>query len=146
MKSKPHGAALLLAAIALTSCAAHVPADRGGSIAGAIRLGDQPIPPLRICALPREGEGAAHCLRTQGGVRTYRIDGLPGGRYHVLAWPLAGELRLIAHATSIRCIRAPCPPDRLRDVELPAGAQLDGIDLDVPYTDVPVGWPPQPRG
>jgi len=132
-----------LALVLMAGCVAYTPASNS-SITGAVRLGNQAVPALRICALAQDA-GTTRCVRTRAGQAQYRIEDLTPGRYHVMGWLLAGELRLIAHATSIRCIRAPCPSDRLRDVELPAGAQLHGIDLDVPYTDVPAGWPPPPE-
>ena len=139
----PNALAAGLLLVLLTGCAAYTPASNS-SIAGAVRLGNQAVPALRVCALAQDA-GTTRCVRTQAGQAQYRIEGLTPGRYRVMGWPLAGELRLIAHATSIRCIRAPCPADALRDVDLSAGAQLDGIDLDVPYTDIPAGWPQPPE-
>jgi len=63
------------------------------------------------------------------------------GRYYLLGWASSGELTLIAHASQIRCIRAPCPPDTLIEVSITAGQQRDGINLNGGYVDVPEGWP-----
>ena len=135
---------LLALAASLTACAA-IPANRDdASIAGALRLGQQPVPPLRICAHPVGDDGVARCTTTPAGATTYRLEGLAEGRYHVLGWVMAGELRLLAHAQQIRCIRAPCPPDRLLPVDVAAGAALGGVDLQAAYADIPTGWPTQP--
>lgn len=109
------------------------------SISGAIRDGNRAPPALRVCATPLGG-GTATCIDTQQGAREYRIDVAPG-RYYLLGWVQSGELKLIAHASQIRCIRAPCPPDELIEVSVAAGQQLDGIDLGGGYSDIPAGWP-----
>lgn len=110
-----------------------------GSISGAIREGNRAPPALRVCATP-VGGGTPTCVDTPQGARDYRIDVAPG-RYYVLGWVQSGELKLIAHASQIRCIRAPCPPDELIEVTVAAGQQLDGIDLSGGYADIPAGWP-----
>lgn len=110
-----------------------------GSISGAIRDGNRAPPALRVCATP-VGGGTPTCIDTQQGARDYRIDVAPG-RYYLLGWVQSGELKLIAHASQIRCIRAPCPPDELIEVSVSAGQQLDGIDLGGGYVDIPAGWP-----
>ena len=129
---------LLLGACAMT------PATAGNaSISGAIRVGNQAGPAMRVCAMP-VGGGTSRCVDSAAGAASYRIDGLASGRYHVIGWVAGGELRLIAHATTIRCIRAPCPPDELIAVDVGDGAAVTGIDLQAPYTEVPAGWPRQP--
>jgi hypothetical protein len=110
-----------------------------GSISGAIRDGNRPPPALRVCATP-VGGGAPTCVETRRGAREYQIDVAPG-RYYVLGWVQSGEVKLIAHASQIRCIRAPCPPDELIEVSVAAGQQLGGIDLGGGYVDIPAGWP-----
>ena len=131
---------LLLGACAMT------PATAGSaSISGEIRVGNQAAPALRVCAMP-VGGGASHCTQVAAGATRYRIDGLAAGRYHVVGWVSGGELRLVAHASTIRCIRAPCPPDELIEVDVANGAAVTGIDLNAPYTEVPAGWPQEPAG
>ena len=61
-----------------------------------------------------------------------------------MGWVQAGELQLIAHASQIRCIRAPCPPDELIEVEVAAGEAKTGIDLSGAYVEVPRDWPGRP--
>lgn len=112
------------------------------SIRGAIRDGNRPPPALRICAHPLGG-GAPTCTDSAAGATDYRI-GVAPGRYHLMGWVQGGELALIAHATQVRCIRAPCPPDELIEVEVAAGEDLAGIDLAGAYVDVPEGWPRRP--
>ena len=128
----------------LTACAAMPPAAAGdATVSGAIRIGNQPPPALRVCAMPVAG-GASRCVQTAAGATGYRIDGVAAGRYYLVGWTGGGGLRLVAHASTIRCVRAPCPPDELIAVEVPAGAQVGDIDLTAPYTGLPRGWPGEP--
>ena len=123
---------------------AETPAARsaGASISGAIRDGNRPPPALRVCATPING-GTPTCIQTADGAREYRIEVAPG-RYYLLGWAGSGELKLIAHASQIRCIRAPCPPDELINVVVGPGQQVGGIDLNGGYVDIPNGWPRRP--
>ena len=130
--------------LALAACAALPPSAAGSaSISGAIRIGSQPAPAMRACAMPVAG-GASRCVATAAGATAYRIDGVAAGRYHLVGWTGGGEPRLVAHASTIRCVRAPCPPDELIAVEVPAGAHVGDIDLTAPYAEVPAGWPGEP--
>ncbi|MDI1252250.1 hypothetical protein [Thermomonas sp.] len=113
----------------------------GASISGGIRDGNRPPPALRVCATPVNG-GTPTCINTAEGAREYRVEVAPG-RYYLLGWAQSGELTLIAHASQIRCIRAPCPPDELIEVTVATGQQRAGIDLNGGYADVPDGWPKQ---
>ena len=112
------------------------------TISGAIREGNRPPPALRICAHPLAG-GAPTCTESPAGATAYRI-GVAPGRYYLMGWVQGGELALIAHVAQVRCIRAPCPPDELIEVEVSAGEDLAGIDLSGAYVDVPAGWPTRP--
>lgn len=112
-------------------------------MSGALRLGHAPVPALRICAQP-VAAGTHRCVGTPAGATGYRIDGLAAGRYHLLGWSRDGDIRLLAHAHAIRCIRAPCPADTLVAVAVPAGAAVTGIDLRAAYAEVPAGWPTEP--
>ena len=125
-----------------TNANAAQPEAAGASISGAIREGNRPPPALRICAHPLAG-GTPTCIASAAGARDYRIAVAPG-RYYLLGWVEGGELALIAHASQIRCIRAPCPPDELIEVEVAAGEHRDGIDLAGAYVEVPAGWPARP--
>jgi len=135
---------------ATTSAASPVPeappppalADAGATLSGSIRDGNRPPPALRICAHPATGD-APTCTDSPAGATDYHLDVAPG-RYQVMGWVQNGELALIAHATQIRCIRAPCPPDELITVEVVAGEQKGGIDLSAGYATVPPGWPARP--
>lgn len=117
-------------------------APRGATIRGAIRDGNRPPPALRICAHPLAG-GAPTCTESAAGATGYTL-GVAPGRYYLMGWVQSGELALIAHAAQVRCIRAPCPPDELIEVEVAAGEDLAGIDLSGAYVDVPAGWPTRP--
>ncbi len=140
--------------LSLAACAPHAapasstPTDTpaagsaGASISGAIRNGNRPPPALRVCATPVTG-GTPTCIQTEDGAREYRIDVAPG-RYYLMGWAGAGEVTLIAHASQIRCIRAPCPPDALIEVGVAAGQRRAGIDLNGGYVDIPDGWPQLP--
>lgn len=112
------------------------------TIRGAIRDGNRPPPALHICAHPLAG-GAPTCTDSAPGATDYRI-GVAPGRYYLMGWVRGGELALIAHAAQVRCIRAPCPPDELIEVEVAAGEDLANIDLSGAYVDVPSGWPTRP--
>ena len=61
-----------------------------------------------------------------------------------MGWVRDGELKLLAHAEQIRCIRAPCPPDTLIEETVAAGEQRTGINLTGGYIEVPEGWPRTP--
>ncbi|QIL19447.1 hypothetical protein [Thermomonas sp. HDW16] len=134
-----------------TAAAAATPAETAkapeatsssASLRGAIRDGNRPLPALRICAHPLDG-GAPTCIDSPAGATEYRL-GVAPGRYFLMGWAQGSELQLIAHATQIRCIRAPCPPDELIEVEVAAGEDKAGIDLSGGYVDVPEGWPAKP--
>ena len=114
----------------------------GSAIEGAIRDGNRPPPALRVCAHPVAG-GVPTCIDSPPGASDYRIEVAPG-RYFLMGWVQAGELQLIAHASQIRCIRAPCPPDELIEVEVAAGEAKTGIDLSGAYVEVPRDWPGRP--
>jgi hypothetical protein len=114
----------------------------GTTIRGAIRDGNRPPPALRICAHPLAG-GAPTCMDSPAGATDYRLRVAPG-RYYLMGWVQGGELALLAHAEQVRCIRAPCPPDQLIEVEVAAGEALSGIDLAGAYGEVPAGWPGRP--
>ena len=118
-------------------------ASTSASIGGEIRDGNRAPPALRVCATPVTG-GPATCVDTQAGAGEYRVEVAPG-RYTLLGWAQSGELALIAHATQIRCIKAPCPPDELIEVTVAAGEQRDGVDLNGGYIQVPDGWPQRPE-
>lgn len=130
--------------LALAACTTTPAATAGdAAVSGAIRIGTQAMPAMRVCAMPVDG-GTDRCIETPAGADRYRIDGLAAGRYYLVGWIDGGELRLVAHASTIRCVRAPCPPDALIAVDVPAAAQVDGIDLTAPYVEVPAGWPGEP--
>ncbi len=115
------------------------PASVASSISGAIRNGNRAPPALRVCATPVDG-GVPTCIETPVGATSFRVDVAPG-RYYLLGWAAAGELTLIAHASQIRCIQAPCPPDELIEVDVVAGQNREGVDLNGSYVDIPDGWP-----
>lgn len=127
---------------AAAAAGASATGQAGAFISGAIREGSRPPPPLRICAHPVAG-GAPTCTDSPRGATSYRI-GVAPGRYYLMGWVEAGELALIAHASQIRCIRAPCPPDELIAVAVAGGEHRDGIDLAGAYVEVPAGWPQRP--
>ena len=139
-----HVPMLLAASVILAGGCAMTPASAGSaSISGAMRVGNQAPPALRVCAMPVAG-GSSRCIQTPAGASSYRIDGLAAGRYYVVGWARGGELRMVAHAQTIRCIRAPCPPDELIAVDVANAAAVGDVDLTAPYTEVPAGWPQEP--
>jgi hypothetical protein len=141
---------LLFAALPVSTCTpateaaapTTLPAGPEATIRGAIRDGNRPPPALRVCAHPVAG-GAPTCSDTPAGATDYRLAVAPG-RYFLMGWVQDGDLALIAHAAQVRCIRAPCPPDELIEVEVGAGEAKAGIDLSGGYVDVPAGWPAKP--
>lgn len=134
------------AATASAAASAHAgdaaPAPPMASVAGAIRNGNRAAPAMRACAHPLDG-GVARCVDVAGGAGNYRIELAPG-RYHLLGWPEDAAAGVFAHARQVRCIRAPCPPDELVEVDAAAGEQRDGIDLRGGYPVPPDGWPRRP--
>ena len=97
------------------------------AIEGDIHVGNHPQPALRVCAQPLGG-GEPACVATEAGATAYRIDVAPG-RYVVIGQASDDPAYRFAHATRIRCIRAPCPPDTAIVVEVGADAPATGIDL-----------------
>jgi hypothetical protein len=126
---------LLLASLPLVACssageppmASPEAPHAAGTISGAIRDGNRPPPALRVCAHPQDGSKPT-CMEVASGATTYRMQLTPG-RYVVVAMAKDDPGQQFAHASRIRCIRAPCPPDALIEVELAAGETLTGIDL-----------------
>ncbi len=102
-------------------------APAGSAIEGSIREGNRPPPALRVCAHPLDG-GTPTCIDTEAGATSYRID-IAAGRYVVDGQALDDPAMKFAHAERIRCIRAPCPPDTAKVVEVRAGTTASGIDL-----------------
>ncbi|HWS77346.1 MAG TPA: hypothetical protein VN205_03105 [Thermomonas sp.] len=115
---------------------------RRATIQGAIRDGNRPPPALRICAHP-VGGGVPTCTDSPAGATGYTL-GVAPGRYYLMGWVRDGEPVLIAHASQVRCIRAPCPPDELIEVGVSAGEEKTGIDLSGAYVDLPETWPQRP--
>ena len=105
------------------------PAAEGASIAGAIHDGNRAPPALRVCAHPLDG-GKPRCLDTAPGATAYRLALAPG-RYVVVAQAKDDPGVRFAHASRIRCIRAPCPPDTAITVEVAVGEAKAAIDLSV---------------
>ena len=130
---------LLCATLPLSACApvqaparasaaeAPEPEHASAAIRGAIRDGNRPPPALRVCAHPLDG-GKPRCLDTAPGATAYRLALAPG-RYVVVAQAKDDPGVRFAHASRIRCIRAPCPPDTLVELSLAPGEALAGIDL-----------------
>lgn len=115
--------------IALSGCAGAPsprPGQSGASLSGPIRYPSELAPAMRICALP--AQGTATCVNTTDGQHEYRITGLAGGEYRVVAALSEGEMRVGGHVAEVQCIRAPCPA-MLKTEVLPAGADLTGIDI-----------------
>lgn len=123
----------LIPLIALAGCAAGPstrPDPAGASLTGLIRYPSEMPPAMRICALP--AQGTATCVNTTDGQHDYRLAGLAGGEYRVVAALAEGEMRVGGYVTQVQCIRAPCPA-MLKTVVLPAGADLTGIDINEFY-------------
>lgn len=111
----------------------------GASIAGAIRDGNRAPPALRVCAHPLDG-GKPTCIDTAAGATDYRMALAPG-RYVVVAQAVDDPGLRFAHASRIRCIRAPCPPDALFELALAPGEAHAGIDLTAGPAEMPADMP-----
>ncbi len=109
----------------------------GASIAGAIHDGNRAPPALRVCAHPLDG-GKPTCIDTAAGATDYRMALAPG-RYVVVAQAVDDQGQRFAHASRIRCIRAPCPPDALLELALAPGEAQAGIDLTAGPAEMPAG-------
>jgi hypothetical protein len=142
----PACTAALLAALA-AGCATTSAMTGTASVSGDIGNGVDTPPALRVCAMPI-GAGGGRCIDVPAGATSYRIDALADGRYYLMGWVspagTSGDVRLYAHASTIRCVRAPCPADSLVAVEVASGAALTDIDLNGVYGEVPAGWPGEP--
>ena len=133
---------LLFATMPLSACAPAADAPTSAAPGPASGTTAASAPPAAVDA-PTADTNANAAQPEAAGARDYRIAVAPG-RYYLLGWVEGGELALIAHASQIRCIRAPCPPDELIEVEVAAGEHRDGIDLAGAYVEVPAGWPARP--
>lgn len=113
--------------------------SEGATIEGAIRDGNRPPPALRICAHPLGG-GKPTCIDMAAGATDYRMALAPG-RYVVVAQAVDDPGLRFAHASRIRCIRAPCPPDALVELALAPGEARSGIDLTAGPAEMPADAP-----
>jgi hypothetical protein len=132
----------LASLVLLSGCASPSPraASMGASLGGLVSYPSESAPAMRICALP--ASGTATCVNTSDGQREYRISGLAGGEYRVIAALTEGEMRVGGHVAEVQCIRAPCPA-MLKSVLLPAGADVTGIDINGFYPSR-ADFPPLP--
>lgn len=133
----------LLLALGACSTTPLPPKAGDASIAGEIRAGSGAVPALRVCAVA-VSVGSGRCIDVPPMASSYRIDRLGAGRYYVMAWAREGDVRLYAHAETIRCVKEPCPPDNLVPVDIADGQARDGVDLNGSYAQVPAGWPGEP--
>jgi hypothetical protein len=93
------------------------------------------IPPLRILAFDING-GTYFFIDTQQNQTTYRIDNLPAGSYHVVAYlqtPAPGGDLAGGYSQAVPCgLSASCSDHSLIAVKVLPGQETSGVD--------PVDW------
>ena len=124
-------------------CQRAASASHEGSISGRLSFrGVEPLPAMRVCAAATTDLENPTCVNTQPGDRQYRIAGLAGGRYLLTAFPLSSNPNrlFVVHATGRSgCVddSPGCATTRLQPVDLRAGQQRDGIDLETLLPQLP---------
>ncbi len=117
--------------------------DHDGSISGRLSFrGVEPLPAMRVCAAATTDPENPICVNSQPGDRGYRIAGLAGGHYFLTAFPLSSNPNrvFVVHAAGRSgCADSDpgCATTRLQAVELRAGQQRDGIDLETLLPHLP---------
>lgn len=119
--------------------------ELGVSIAGSIALNAE-VPPARVCAIAVDASVYACALTAAGVMPTFRIEGLPPGRYELMAWLDAGEAPVGRRGDEVMCIRTPCPPPRFTAIELAAGDRHEGAQINIFRPRGEPGWPQEPAG
>jgi hypothetical protein len=120
---------------------AGVDSARGG-IAGRVSFPDGSLPPMRVCAIPRDPWLRTRCTRTAEGRADYLITGLAPGDYDVASFALAGNSNGLvgAHARRLEDC-APNEPGCASGILVPrpvrAGEVTTDVDPDRFYTELP---------
>jgi hypothetical protein len=119
-----------------------------GSISGKLSYPSEFLPPMRVCAISVDGGSRFGCVTTRENQRTYRVDNLAPGTYHVLAYVKDGGVHATgAFTRAVRCgVGQPqCTDGSLIPVTLGEGNSITGVDPGDFYT-ASDGWPKEPAG
>jgi hypothetical protein len=120
---------------------AGVDSARGG-IAGRVSFPDGSLPPMRVCAIPRDPWLRTRCTLTREGRADYLITGLAPGDYDVASYALAGNSNGLvgAHARRLEDC-APNEPGCAGGILVPRGVRAGEVTTDVDpdrfYTELP---------
>jgi hypothetical protein len=134
-------------AAAPTSAATLPPAVADGTIAGDLMYPASGIPALRIVAF-RVGSSAYYFVDTALGESTYKLQHVPPGTYHVVAYTLAGGGFTAGlpggYSQMVPCgLKYGCNDHTLIDVVVTAGGTALGVDPNDYYADAGT-FPPNP--
>lgn len=119
----------------LTAIAAEGPAASapGGGIEGQVLYPSQARPALRIVAF-QVATGQTYSVETTPGQTSYRLEGLPEGKYNVVAYTLGSDSLPAglagAYTQAVLCGMGPeCTEHGLVDVIVFAGETTSGVDI-----------------
>ncbi len=113
-----------------------------GGIAGRLSFPDGSLPPMRVCAIPRDPWLRTRCTLTREGQADYLITGLAPGDYDVASFALSGNSNGLvgAHARRLEDC-APNEPGCAGGILVPrrvhAGEVTTDVDPDRFYTQLP---------
>ncbi len=118
-----------------------IDAQRGG-IAGHLSFPGGTLPPMRVCAVPREPTLRARCIVTAVDTADFLIAGLTPGDYDVASFALSGNANRFvgAHASRLDDCgpnRTDCAGGVLVPVTVRAGQVITDVDPDRFYTQLP---------
>ncbi len=140
------GASILLCELPATADSAEdilagVDSARGG-IAGRLSFPGGSLPPMRVCAIPRDPWLRTRCILTHEGQADYLITGLTPGDYDVASFALAGNSNGLvgAHARRLEdCApnQSGCAGGVLVARRVRAGEVTTDVDPDRFYTTLP---------
>jgi len=120
-----------------------------GSITGGLDYPAEWTPPFRIFVFDVANPGVYFSIETSLHDRTYQMDNIPPGTYHVVAYTIGGDgypEGLSGGVTkAIACgLTSDCSDHSLIDVEVTAGNVTSGVDIRDWYA--PEGtFPPEPN-
>ena len=116
-----------------------------GAIAGHLSYPSEAIPELRVAAFEAADPGQYYFVDTVPNQNTYRIDGVPAGTYHVVAYVLDPAYDIAGgYSRAVPCgLQSSCDDHSLLEVVVRAGQVTENINPGDWYA--PKGaFPPQP--
>lgn len=104
-----------------------------GAIAGRLSFPSDCIPPLRVCALSTTDPSRYQCVMTRSGQKTYRIESVHPGDYHVLAYRVSvnslESRNPGAYSRMVLCgLKKDCTDHTLISVTISAGKTASDIN------------------